>query len=202
MIPATQAISLLRKGNGRFAAAARAGRALAGPAQRHDLALPKAPFAVILGCADSRVPPEIVFDQGLGALFTIRVAGNVAGPTQIGTVEFAVQNLGVRLAVVLGHTGCLAVGATLDALAHPEKRLSSGLRSIVDLVGPVIEPLVDMPDPAARLAAAVRRGVHSTVTRLQETSSLLAESVQSGGLRIVGAEYSLDTGLVEFLDGA
>ncbi len=161
------------------------------------------PFAVILGCADSRVPLEIIFDQGLGDLFVIRVAGNVAGPIQIGSIEYAVHVLGVRLVVVLGHTQCGAVQATLAEMEKPTPDLSPGLTAIVNSIRPAVDALPsekqNLPQ-AEKLDAAVRENVDQTVGALQEKSDIINRLVQSRELKVVGAIYDLATGTVNFCD--
>src|SRR5271165_1072569 len=144
-IPADQALARLREGNLRFVADARDGGTLSTRTRRIELAAGQKPFAAILGCSDSRVPVEIVFDQGLGDLFVIRVAGNIVAPSQIGSVEFAAENFGTRLVVVLGHSSCGAIEATLDQLQRPIENQSRNLRSIVDLIRPSVEGLLATP---------------------------------------------------------
>jgi len=161
------------------------------------------PFAVILGCSDSRVPPEIVFDQGPGDLFVIRVAGNIVSPEVLGSVEFAVTQLGAPLVVVLGHSDCGAVGVAREALQGNPDGLSPGLRAIVDAVGSSIEELLKTDladDPDALMAHAVRANIGASVHRLRDESPVLGPLVRGDRLAVVGAEYALDTGAVEFLD--
>ncbi len=159
------------------------------------------PFAVILGCADSRVPLEIIFDQGLGDLFVIRVAGNIAGPIQIGSIEYAVQVLGTRLVVVLGHTRCGAVQATVAEIDKPTPNLSAGLSAIVNSIKPAVNALPpekqNLPE-AEKIDAAVRENVDQTVVALQEKSDIINRLAQSGELKVVGAIYDLATGTVNF----
>lgn len=201
MIPATEALARLKEGNARFVA----GNTQLDPhfmrKERGQLVSGQAPFAVVLGCSDSRVPVEIVFDQGLGDLFVIRVAGNVVALSQIGSVEFAAVNFGVRLVVVLGHTQCGAVKATLDELRQPTPNPSRNLASIVDRVRPSVAGLLDTElrnDPAALEAAAVRSNVRVSVGALRHGSEILENLIDTDGLMIVGAEYSLESGQVEF----
>ena len=165
----------------------------------------QAPFAIILGCSDSRVPAEIVFGQGLGDLFVIRVAGNVVAPSLVGSVEFAATKFGTRLVVVLGHTECGAVRATLDELQQPAEQQSPNLRSIVDRVRPSVEGLLETDlrhDLEALMQQAVRANIRVSVDQLRQGSAILDELIRADGLRVVGAEYSLETGLVEFFDDA
>jgi len=178
--------------------------ALLGAMRRAEFVSGQAPFAVILGCSDSRVPVEIVFDQGLGDLFVIRVAGNIVAPSQIGSVEFAAERFGTRLVVVLGHTACGAVLATLEQLQRPGERQSRNLRSIVDRVRPAVAGLLAADpgrDPEALARQAVRANVRASASQLRHGSELLERLIQQDGLCVVGAEYSLETGVVEFFDG-
>ena len=169
-----------------------------------ELAAGQAPFAAILGCSDSRVPVEIVFDQGLGDLFVIRVAGNIVAPSQIGSVEFAAEQFGSRLVVVLGHSRCGAIETTLEQLRRPVENQSRNLHSIVDLVRPSVEGLLatDLKhDHEALLHAAVRANIRASVRHLRHGSDIIENLIQNAGLRVVGAEYSLETGVVDFFDG-
>ena len=203
MLSASEAIDRLREGNERFVADIRSHATVVRRSHRGDLADGQEPFAIILGCSDSRVPAEIVFDQGLGDLFVIRVAGNIVAPSQIGSVEFAVSKFGTRLVVVLGHSRCGAVEATLDELRRPSAKQSRYLYSIVERVRPSVEPLLATPlrdDPAALMRDAVRANVRVSASQLRHGSELL-ESLASEGLLVVGAEYSLENGMVEFFDG-
>lgn len=160
------------------------------------------PFAIILGCSDARVPAELVFGQGFGDLFVIRVAGNIVAPSQVGSVEFAAEVFGIRLAVVLGHTQCGAVAATLEVLRQPRDHTSPNLRAIVERMRPAIEPLLGTPvakDPAALAAEATRANIRASVKHLRHGSALLERRIEHEGLMIVGAEYCLESGTVEFL---
>lgn len=163
----------------------------------------QAPFAVILGCADSRVPAEIVFDQGLGDLFVIRVAGNIAGPVQVGSIEYAVHVLGVPLVVVLGHTGCGAVQATLAEMENPTDSLSPGLQAIIEAIKPSVAALPDsvQAQPIAdKLDDAVTSNVRHSIDDLMQQSDIIRRQVEKNELRIAGAIYHLDSGKVSFLD--
>ena len=203
MIAAAQALQRLRDGNRRFVAETRDGSAANG-ARRRELVQSQEPFAIILGCSDSRVPAEIVFDQGLGDLFVIRVAGNVVAPSQIGSVEFAAARFGTRLVVVLGHTQCGAITATLEELGRPSADQSRNLRSIVDRVRPSVEALLQTDlrhDPAALMHQAVRANIRVSAHHLRHGSEVLEDLIRNNGLLVVGAEYSLETGEVEFFDG-
>lgn len=203
MIPARDALERLREGNRRFVEG-EAGRGMdLSSARRLALAVGQSPFAIVLGCSDSRVPAEIIFDQGLGDLFVIRVAGNVVAPSQIGSVEFAAERFGTRLVVVLGHSGCGAILATLEELARPASVQSRNLRSIVDRVRPSVEALLATElrnDTEALLRQAVRANVRASVDHLRHGSAILEQQIERDGLLVVGAEYSLETGAVEFFD--
>lgn len=204
MIPAREGLARLQEGNQRFVSDVRNGGALASHARRHEVAAGQEPFAIILGCSDSRVPAEIVFDQGLGDLFVIRVAGNIVAPSQIGSVEFAAERYGVRLVVVLGHSRCGAVLATLEELQRPTENQSRNLRSIVDRVRPSVEALLATElrhDPDALVRDAVRANVRVSASQLRHGSDVLEQLIQKEGLVVVGAEYSLETGVVDFFEG-
>jgi carbonic anhydrase len=203
MISAREALGLLREGNRRFVADLERD-ARVGATRRNELTQRQEPFAIILGCSDSRVPAEIVFDQGLGDLFVIRVAGNVVAPSQIGSVEFAAAQFHTRLVVVLGHSGCGAVVATIDQLKRPLDKQSRNLRAIVDRVRPAVEPLLATPlrdDAQALMRTAVRANVRVAASNLRHGSEILEQLIASDGLLVVGAVYSLDTGVVEFFEG-
>ncbi len=200
MVSAAEALERLRAGNRRFASGERCGTTNRTVEQREALDT-QSPFAIILGCSDSRVPAEIVFDQGLGDLFVIRVAGNVVAPSQIGSVEFAAERYGTRLVVVLGHSQCGAILATLEELQQPSENQSRNLRSIVDRVRPSVEPLLKTElrhDVDALMEHAVRANVAVSVSHLRHGSELLEKLIQNEGLLVVGGEYLLETGEVEF----
>jgi carbonic anhydrase len=204
MIPAVDALQRLREGNRRYASDMAAGLALHGAARRAELVEGQAPFAIILGCSDSRVPAELVFAQGLGDLFVIRVAGNIVAPSQVGSIEFAAERFGSRLVVVLGHSGCGAVEATLEELKRPSERRSPNLRAIVDRIRPAVEMLLETEErhnPETLLRHAVRANIRASADHLRHGSSILEQLVAEQGLAVVGAEYSLRTGLVDFFDG-
>ena len=205
MISAQEGLQKLVEGNGRFVADERSSESYASQAHRAALVAGQAPFAVILGCSDSRVPVEIVFDQGLGDLFVIRVAGNIVAPSQVSSVEFAAERFGTRLVVVLGHTRCGAIEATLDALLAPPQLRPRDPHSIVDRVRPSVEGLLETElrhDHDALVHHAVRANIRASANHLRHGSQVIEELTQSDGLLVVGAEYSLETGLVEFFDGA
>jgi len=203
MIPALEALALLREGNRRFFAEVRSDDNLTSRSRRMALTDVQEPFAIILGCSDSRVPAELIFDQGLGDLFVIRVAGNIVAPSQVGSVEFAAGRFHTRLVVVLGHTNCGAIDATIEELGRPSKDQSRNLRSIVDRIRPSVEPLLatDLRHDRKALAhEAVRANIRASVNHLRHGSDVLEQVIDRDGLLIVGAEYSLDTGVVDFFD--
>jgi carbonic anhydrase len=204
MLTAQEALEQLREGNRRFVAGVRGRDTLANQARRLQLASRQEPFAIILGCSDSRVPAEIVFDQGLGDLFVIRVAGNIVAPSQVGSVEFAAERYGTRLVVVLGHSACGAVMATLEQLGRPTGDQSSNLRSIVERIRPSVETLLRTEfasRPDALVEQAVRANVRVSANHLRHGSEVLERLIRNSGLLVVGAEYSLETGVVDFFDG-
>jgi len=204
MTSALEALERLREGNRRFVSGEQRQDARSAQARRGELASSQQPFAAILGCSDSRVPVEIVFDQGLGDLFVIRVAGNVVAPSQIGSVEFAAERFGTRLVVVLGHSRCGAIQATLEQLQRPRERQARNLQSIVDRIRPSVQGLLAtdlQDDPEALMRQAVRANIRASVGHLRHGSQLIEELIDESGLRVVGAEYSLETGIVEFFDG-
>ena len=204
MVPAAEALERLRAGNLRFVSErSRSGDSVTGT-RRSEVAAGQQPFAIILGCSDSRVPAEIVFDQGLGDLFVIRVAGNIVAPSQVGSVEFAAARYDTRLVLVLGHSQCGAILATLEELQRPTENQSRNLRAIVDRVRPSVESLLATPlrhDRDALIQQAVRANIRASVDHLRHGSEVLEQLIQEGGLRVVGAEYSLETGVVEFFEG-
>lgn len=195
------ALARLREGNRRFAAGERSEN-LADFRRRAELVAGQRPFAVVLGCSDSRVPAEIVFDQGLGDLFVIRIAGNIVAPSQIGSVEFAVAQFGVGLVVVMGHTQCGAIAATLESLQRGGEPPSGNLDSIVNRIRPSVEGLLRTSlrtDRAALAREAVRANVRASVDALS-ASGVLSQRIADGSLLVVGAVYALETGIVEFFD--
>jgi carbonic anhydrase len=204
MISAREGLERLREGNRRFVSEVRSQHVFASEARRNELAVGQEPFAIILGCSDSRVPAEIVFDQGLGDLFVIRVAGNIVAPSQIGSVEFAAERYGTRLVVVLGHSQCGAILATLEELRRPTANQSRNLRSIVDRVRPSVEALLATErgrDFNTLVRDAVRANVRVSASHLRHGSEVLEQLIANNGLVVVGAEYSLETGIVDFFDG-
>jgi carbonic anhydrase len=217
-VTAAEALERLREGNRRFVSGRRSVEATLSHTRRADLATAQRPFAIVLGCSDSRVPAEIVFDQGLGDLFVIRVAGNIVAPSQVGSVEFAAERFGTRLVVVLGHTQCGAVLATLEDVrragrlespapspapgSRPALSLQPNLQSIVNRIRPSVEQVLaslDGADDPRIVREAGRANVRAAVDHLRHGSPLLERLIHEG-LAIVGAEYSLDTGEVDFFD--
>jgi len=202
MISANAALDRLRTGNARFVRNDSTMRL--SELNRSALAAGQAPFAIILGCSDSRVPAELVFDQGLGDLFVIRVAGNIVAPSQIGSVEFAAEKLGSRLVVVMGHTNCGAVAATLDAVMSGTPADSRNIRSIIDRVRCAVEiarEAAPAEDREALLRQAGRANVRIACNQLRHGSDIIERLIDKEGLVVVGAEYSLETGEEEFFDG-
>lgn len=203
MISALEALERLREGNRRFVSDIE-GQDSDARKHRSDLVMGQEPFAIVLGCSDSRVPAELVFDQGLGDLFVIRVAGNVVAPSQVGSVEFAAERFGTRLVVVMGHSMCGAVQATLEELERPSESRSPNLRSIVDRIWPSVQGLLGTElrhDHDALLENAIRANIRASADHLRHGSQILEQMIQKDGLLVVGAEYSLETGVVDFFDG-
>lgn len=204
MIPAREALQRLREGNRRFVAGDATGsNDSTNRMRRIELTSGQEPFAIILGCSDSRVPAELVFDQGLGDLFVIRVAGNIVAPSQIGSVEFAAARYHTRLVVVLGHSQCGAILATLEQLQEPVANQSRNVFSIVARVRPSVEALLatDLKHhPDELVHQAVRANVRASANQLRHGSEVLEQLIDSKGLLVVGAEYSLETGIVDFFD--
>ena len=205
MLKAIEALERLRAGNQRFVHNQAAGRHLTISGPGGDLTEGQEPFAIVLGCSDSRVPPEFIFDQEFGDLFVIRVAGNIVAPSQVGSVEFAAEKFGTRLVVVLGHSRCGAIMAALDELQGRGTSESRNLRSIVDRVRPSVETVLSSRgqlDTAGLVKEAVRANVRASADHLRHGSALLENLIRSDGLLVVGAKYSLQTGIVDFFDGA
>ena len=202
MTPALTALAALREGNRRFVA--ELDRPHPVRTRRRELPAGQEPLAIILGCSDARVPAEIVFDQGLGDLFVIRVAGNIVAPSQVGSVEFAAAAFGTRLVVVLGHSNCGAIHATLEQLARPSRDQSPNLRSIVNRIRPAVEALIERStgiDRDALVQQAVRANIRVSADHLRHGSEVLEQAIEKDGLLVVGAEYSLESGGVDFFDG-
>jgi carbonic anhydrase len=202
-VSAAEALARLRDGNARFAANARGTGTLITAARRAKLTAAQAPFAIVLGCSDSRVPVELVFNQGPGDLFVIRVAGNIVAPSLIGSVEFAADRFGTRLVVVLGHSSCGAIAATIEELHRPTSNPSPNQRAIVELIRPGVEKMVAQHEAEGALAvehAAMTANVSNSVHQLRHGSAIIENLIANDGLVVTGAWYSLDTGRVEFLE--
>jgi carbonic anhydrase len=203
MITANEALQKLQDGNQRFVSGVRSIDTLVKQMQRTDLVEKQSPFTIILGCSDARVPAEIIFDQGLGDLFVIRVAGNIVAPSQIGSIEFAAEQFGTPLVVVLGHSRCGAVMATLSDLENPSQEQSTNVLSIVSRIRPTIEPLFETElrnNPEQLLESAIRANILASTNQLRHGSPILEQLIQQDAITIVGAEYSLETGKVEFFE--
>ncbi len=204
-VSALEALTRLRDGNRRFAANVRSMEALASLSRRIDPLVQQTPFAIILGCSDSRAPAETIFDQGLGDLFVIRVAGNIVAPSQIGSVEFAAERYGTQLVVVMGHSHCGAIAATVESMEEQHQAKSRNQLSITDRIATVVAPLFHSDlakDRSALLHAATRANVSASADHLRHGSRIIEELSLKQGLLVVGAEYDLQTGLVDFFDGA
>ena len=203
MVSAFKALDRLKHGNSRFVTGEGVREIGVDHAQRMAQVVDQNPFAIVLGCSDSRVPAELVFDQGVGDLFVIRVAGNIVMPSQIGSVEFAAEKFGTKLVVVLGHSQCGAILATLEELEQPSESRSPNLRRIVDAILPSVEDLFQANQGGHRedlVQAAVRANIRASVNHLRQGSEILEKLIREEWLQVVGAEYSLETGVVEFLD--
>ena len=204
IVPAPEALARLRTGNHRYVQNVRSVDSMISHSRRGDIQL-QSPFAIVLGCSDSRAPAEIVFDQGLGDLFVIRVAGNIVAPSQIGSVEFAAERFGTRLVVVMGHTQCGAIEAALEAMSGDSGPASRNQRSIVNRVRPSIVSLLSTElaeDPVRLRREAMRANVRASVNHLRHGSEVIERLSEEGGLAVVGAELDLMTGEVSFFDGA
>lgn len=203
MIPAQEALERLKAGNQRFIADECTSGKLANHQRRSEVISGQDPMAIILGCSDSRVPAEIVFDQGLGELFVIRVAGNIVAPSQVGSIEFAAERFGTQLVVVMGHSYCGAVEATLEELQHPSGVRSANLHSIVDRIQPSVETLLETDlrgKPDELLHFSIRANIRMSVNHLCRGSAVLEKMIADGRLMVIGASYSLETGEVEFFN--
>lgn len=200
--PPLEAYQRLVEGNRRFLDGS--ARRVA-PAFQPDLAVrPQRPFAIVLGCSDSRMPVEHLFDQGFGDLFVVRVAGNIVAPSIVGSIEFAAAEFGTRLVVVLGHTGCGAIAATVRSIETGNGPESRNIRSITDRISPHIEAMVHsakVSTDAALMREWMRVNVRASADHLRHGSQLLEELVLAGRVTVVGAEYELETGQVHFFDG-
>jgi len=203
MISAVDALEKLREGNRRFVSDEVSEETLASREHRAGAATPQNPFAIILACSDSRVPTELIFDRGIGELFVIRVAGNIVAPSQIGSIEFAAEQFGTRLVVVLGHSDCGAITATLKELGLQESHRSPNLRAIVDRIRPAVEPVLHshngLNDDAV-FDECIRANIQASVEHLRSGSEILERLIDTGDLEVVGAKYSIETGYIEFFE--
>lgn len=203
MTSAKDALERLREGNRRFASDEVSDDTLARREHRAGAAMQQNPFAIILACSDSRVPTELIFDRGIGDLFVIRVAGNIVAPSQIGSIEFAAKQFGTPLVVVLGHSNCGAIIATLQELVLKESHRSPNLRAIVDRVRPAVEPVIQEHsnvDDEAVVTLCVRANIRASVEQLKRGSLILEQLIEANELKIIGAEYSIETGIIEFFE--
>jgi len=162
------------------------------PARRSSLVQGQHPIAIVLSCADSRVPPEIIFDQGLGDLFVIRVAGNIADDANLASIEYAVAHLGQHLVVVLGHERCGAV----EAVVKGEEK-AGHLPALITAIAPAVE--ASRGQSGDRVDNAVRANIRRVVEDVRTSEPIIAAQVKAGRIRVVGARYDLDTGVVEFI---
>lgn len=203
MIPAQQALQKLRDGNRRFVADDSDHTKLTHRKSRDEVAAAQAPFAIVLGCSDSRVPTEIIFDQGLGDLFVIRVAGNIVAASQVGSIEFAAEHFGARLIVVMGHSRCSAILTTLQELERPADSRSPNVAAIVDFIRPSVQGLLQSKNRLGHdelVSQAIKENIRNSVSHLKLHSDILRRMIRDNGLLVVGAQYSLGTGIVSFFD--
>jgi carbonic anhydrase len=200
-LSAREAFIRLKEGNARYSGNLRSVESMLGHAGKDMTA--QSPFAIVLGCSDSRAPAETVFDQGLGDLFVIRVAGNIVAPSQVGSVEFAAEHFGTRLVVVMGHTHCGAIDATIDAVTSAQGPASRNVSSIVDRIRPAVEGLVHTDlakDPVRLRREAMRANVRASVGHLRHGSAIIENLALQDGLVVIGAELDLTRGEVTFFD--
>ena len=197
-----ESLQRLKDGNARFVQNVRSLDTLSRQASRGDLAKNgQRPFAIILSCSDSRAPSELLFDQGLGDLFIIRVAGNIVAPSLVGSVEFAAASFGSRLVVVMGHSSCGAISATLDSLKSDKPAPSENIQDILSRIRPHVEYLKDLDLPReTQMRKASHSNVMASVDHLRHGSKILEGMANSGQIEIIGAEYDLETGKVEFIE--
>lgn len=203
-VPAVEALQRLADGNARFVDGDRCIDTYLSHTKLDGHLAGQAPYAIVLGCSDSRVPVEIIFDVGLGDLFVIRVAGNIVAPSLIGSIELAAERFGPRLVLVLGHSGCGAVDVALHATQTAENTESGNVNDIIERIQPAIAQALAENDPGDRdalMRAAVRANVRASVAALRHGSETLEQLIRDDGLLVVGAEYSLESGLVQFFDG-
>lgn len=200
----TEALAALKAGNTRFLTAVNGAEALSIKPDTTAMSGAQHPFAIILGCSDSRVPAELVFDQGFGQLFVVRVAGNIVGPSQLGSVEFAVETFGTPLVVVMGHSNCGAIAATINAVQNSNVTIPVNLLPIVEPIRPAVEPLASLKsvDNDALMTQAIQVNVSNAVSQLTTGSDAISKKLATDKLMVVGAVYSLETGVVEFIDNS
>jgi carbonic anhydrase len=200
-VPPAQALQRLIDGNRRFRDPGIPSEAR--PWSRRLAIETPRPFAIVLGCSDARTPVEILFDVGFGDLFVVRVAGNIVAPSVVGSIEFAASQFGSRLVVVMGHTRCGAIAATVRGIETGLGPESKNIRAITDRIAPHIEGLVHPGDPdrAGALRHAMRANVRVSADHLRHGSRLIEELVVAGRVAVVGAEYELETGAVHVFDG-
>ncbi len=192
-VSASDALAALKAGNHRYATD-RSVNCNNNFDRRAEVSGAQHPHAIVLGCSDSRVPPEVVFDQRLGDMFTVRIAGNIADPPAIGSIEYAVAHFSSPLIVVLGHQNCGAVKATIEAI-EKHQSVPGNIASLVAAIRPAVEPLVGKGKDV--LEQAIRANVHAVAKHLLASSQILSDAVTGGKLRIVGGYYRLDNGVVE-----
>jgi len=203
MVSAQDALRHLQTGNQRFVSGVSDRSTHTDQTRRSEMIAGQEPLAIVLGCSDSRVPAEINFDQGLGDLFVVRVAGNIVASSQIGSIEFAAERFGARLVVVLGHSDCTAVQTALEQVERPSESRSPYLDTIVDLVRRTLRSLLELDSWQERgdlMREAVRANIRASMSHLRFGSNILGQMIDEDGLLIVGAEYSLRTGVVHFFD--
>jgi carbonic anhydrase len=193
-VPADKALARLMEGNRQYARH-KERHPDETPGRRKELEGNQHPFAVILSCSDSRVPPELIFDQGLGDLFVIRVAGNVAGDVEIGSIEYAVEHLQTKLIMVLGHEKCGAITAAVEGAAE-----AGHLKYLTSAIHPSVEESRDLPGD--RVHNCVLANARRVARQLRESEPVLKKLVQEGGVKVVATDYALDSGLVTLLDDA
>lgn len=201
-VPAAEAFKRLKAGNERFVNNVRSVTSLISQREREQLAnTTQRPFAIVLCCSDSRAPAEQIFDQGLGDIFVVRVAGNIVAPSLVGSVEFAAATFGSQLVVVMGHSNCGAIKATLETAQQGKRAPSENIQDIIQRILPHVEGIVSKDAPMERMIPeATRANINASVSQLKHGSRILEDLVQKKQLTIIGAEYCLSTGKVEFFE--
>ena len=198
MLSAEKSLERLKEGNRRFVSGEITGLATFGPKDREQLVIGQQPFAIILGCSDSRVPIELLFDQGFGDLFVIRIAGNIVARSQLGSVEYAIQELGVKLVVVMGHAHCGAVSAAITASSDGVVPNAEHLNYVVEKIKPSL--LVDGDNQEITLDNSIRSNTRRSVQCLKSESAIIKKHAEKNDICILPAHFSINTGEVEFLD--